>query len=170
MPLTPNPTTATFTPVGVAMALTGFGSPERLAHKRRDHRGFFVHARCASPMSRRAGASSDAPGTSVRSANPAMVAHPRLAAWWASSSTLETVMSDISMSLLVAQDRFLAQLQRWQADNNGQAVTRTSAEWQAATGLDDATLTRVRQALRARGVLTIQLETAWSFSAQERAA
>ena len=79
-------------------------------------------------------------------------------------------MSDAPLSLSTAQDRFLAQLQRWQADNNGQAVTRTSAEWQAATGLDDATLTRVRQALRARGVLTIQLETAWSFSAQERAA
>lgn len=79
-------------------------------------------------------------------------------------------MSDASLSLSAAQTIFLNQLHRWQADNNGQPVTRTSAEWRAATGLDDSALTRVRQSLCAQGVLKIQIETMWSFSAQERAA
>jgi hypothetical protein len=72
-------------------------------------------------------------------------------------------MPDPSLSLPEAQSRFLDQLQRWQDENNGQPVARTSAEWQVATGLDDKTLTRVRQALRDQGVLRVEPVMAWSF-------
>ena len=44
MPLTPNPLTATFTPVGVAMALTGVDSPIRRRTSATPNGGFFVHA------------------------------------------------------------------------------------------------------------------------------
>jgi len=74
-------------------------------------------------------------------------------------------MRDLSISLPEAQSRFLSQLQRWQAENNGQPVARTSAEWQSATGLDSETLTLVRQSLRLRGELALESKPAWFFSA-----
>lgn len=67
-----------------------------------------------------------------------------------------------------AQERFLGQLQVWQRANAGAPVVRSTAEWRQATGLDEATLTRVRQALRRQGVLRVDVCTAWAFSTEER--
>ena len=78
-------------------------------------------------------------------------------------------MTDPSPSLSKAQSRILDQLRRWQAENNGQPVARTSAEWRIATGLDEKTLTSVRQSLRAQGLLEIEPVMAWSFAAKQPA-
>lgn len=61
---------------------------------------------------------------------------------------------------------FISQLQRWQAENDGRPVTRTSEEWRHATGLDEERLTRVRQSLRARGALRVEVVSAWAFRLQ----
>ena len=66
-----------------------------------------------------------------------------------------------------AELAFLQQLERWQMENSGQPVTRTSAEWQRATGLDENTLTRVRKSLRDRGSIRVEPVMAWSFSSKE---
>lgn len=74
------------------------------------------------------------------------------------------VERELAASLAEAQARFLKQLQRWQAENNGKPVARSCAEWHAATGLDPETLTRVRQSLRLGGRLVIESREAWFFS------